>query len=185
MKISDSCREVFNKVVDSEEGWENYLKVYDCEVTDENYTAMQKEVSDSILGILSNAAIAIAEQKKLLQSAKTPQALQSAVKLIAVTGGNLLHAGVGMLTWAGNTLTKRDSAPCEDMQLLLHDASAAGSPALLYDSVMEDYVVADGYSKEANSYSSCVRGIHDEATAIKIFADKVRCGAAPEVVVKC
>lgn len=206
MNMSDSCRETINKVIDSDEGWENYLNVYDCDVTDANFEEVQKQVSDSIMGILANAAIAIAEQKKLLQSAKNPDALKSAVKLVAVTGGNLLHAGVGMLNWASNTLTRQDSAPQadgkfgsvvklgtgilgwagksltgdsaprEDVEVLFHDSDTVGSPALLFDHRMGDYLVAENYSEDSKSYSSCLRGLHDESTAVRIYADRLRSG---------
>ena len=188
--MDKSCRDTVNKILDSEEGWENYLDVYDCSVTDENFEAVQKDVSDSILGILANAAIAIAEQKKLLQSAKTPTALQSAVKLIAVTGGNLLHAGVGMLNWASNALTRRDSAPAStvnsnqpivvdsaprmDVEVLLNESAKNGKQcALLFDHAMGDYIVAADFNAANNSYKSALRGIRSEDSACRLFGDLV------------
>lgn len=106
-KIFDALFEGFG---DSKEGWENYLEVYD-----ENFEEMSKKVNDGVGTILANAAIAIAEQKKLLQSAKTPSALTAAIKLIAVTGGNLLNAGTNMLSWAGKQLPRRDSVVQEEI----------------------------------------------------------------------
>lgn len=108
MKLSDSEKALLYQIIEDVEdkfSWENYLEVYDGD-----FDSAMKDVNDSIGGALANAALAIAEQKKLLQSAKTPQALQTALKLIAVTGGNLLHAGSSLLSWMSRKLPQRDSA---------------------------------------------------------------------------
>ena len=110
MNLSDSERKVFDEILRKSgftsdgDGWENYLEVYD-----DNFSKMQKDVNDSIGAVLTNAALAIAEQKKLLQSAKNPTALTQAIKMIAITSGNLLNAGATMLSWMGKQLPKRDS----------------------------------------------------------------------------
>lgn len=64
------------------------------------------KVDDSLLSVLANAGIAIAEQKSLLKSAKTPEEVQTALKLIGVTTGNLLHASTSMLRWVGKNIHK-------------------------------------------------------------------------------
>ena len=74
-----------------------------------NFQGIQKGVNDSLGGLLMNAGMALAEQKKLLNSAKTPEALQTALKLIGVTAGNLAGASTRMLSWMGKQLPKRDS----------------------------------------------------------------------------
>lgn len=115
MKLSDSDKKLLDSMlegVEDNKGWENYLAVYDgasIPVTDSNFESLSEELGDSIGSILANAAISIAEQKKLLQSAKTPEALQTAIKLLAVTSGNLMHAGASMLSWMGKKLPQRDS----------------------------------------------------------------------------
>lgn len=76
------------------------------EINDSNFAFVSAEVNDSIFGILSNLGIAIAEQKKLLQTAKTPLALQNAIKALAVTSANLVNAGTNMLSWMGERLSR-------------------------------------------------------------------------------
>lgn len=115
MVLSDSEKELLDELLKGVEdkteksGWDNYLEVYDGD-----FGVALNDVNDSIGYILTNAALSIAEQKKLLQSAKNPKALQTALKLIAVTGGNLIHAGVSMLSWMGKKLPQRDSLPVND-----------------------------------------------------------------------
>lgn len=109
-RFADSISEL---VEDSKEGWENYLEVYD-----ENFESVSEDVNDSIGSLLANTALAIAEQKKLLQGAKTPSALTQAIKLIAVTGGNLMNAGASMLSWMGKQLPKRDAVANKGLDFL-------------------------------------------------------------------
>lgn len=78
-------------------------------ITNSNFVSVKSDLNDAIGGLLANVGISILEQKKLLQNAKTPLALQAAIKLLAVTGGNLLCAGTGMLSWLANSLPQRDS----------------------------------------------------------------------------
>lgn len=105
MKLTDSEKEYLSGLLgDSEEGWKNYLEVYD-----EKFDEALREVDDSIGSILANATISVLEQRRILQQAKTPSALVSALKLLAVTGGNLINAGTGVLKWMSTRFPHRDS----------------------------------------------------------------------------
>lgn len=107
MKLTDSEQKLLDEILDGVEDVtekSQYLKVYD-----ENFEELRKDVDDSVGTILANAAISIAEQKRLLQTANTPKALESALRLIAVTGGNLINAGAHILSWMGKQLPHRDS----------------------------------------------------------------------------
>lgn len=161
MKLNEGCKKMLDTVLNSDD-WESSLVDVDCVVNDDNFNSVQAEVRDSILGILSNAAISILEQKKLLQSAKTPSALQSALKLLAVTGGNLLHAGVSVLNWAGNSLSVHDSA---GVRVLLQDSNYA----LLRHSNLGDYSIVTNLDEATNTFVPVVRGIRSEKIAIEMF----------------
>lgn len=78
-------------------------------ISDDNFLEVSKDLNDGIGSILANTAIAIAEQKKLFQKAKTPSALAEAIKLLAVTSANLMNAGASMMSWMGKQLPQRDS----------------------------------------------------------------------------
>lgn len=84
--------------------------VDDCDepvlLNDSNFDSVKSEITDSLFGLLANVGLAVAEQKKLLQVANTPLGLQTAVKLMGVTVGNLLHASTSMLGWMGKVLSK-------------------------------------------------------------------------------
>jgi len=92
--------------------------VDDCDestlLNDSNFDSIKSEITDSLFGLLANAGLAVAEQKKLLQVANTPLGLQTAVKLMGVTVGNLLHASTSMLGWMGKVLSK-DEIMCDSV----------------------------------------------------------------------
>lgn len=100
-------------------------------VTEDNYKEILKDLNDGLGTVLANTAITIAEQKKLLQNAKTPSALASAIKAIAVTSGNLFHAGSSMLSWMGKKLPQRDSI--SDMKSVLKLSDNKNSYEILRD----------------------------------------------------
>lgn len=53
--------------------------VDDCDeptlLNDSNFDSVKSEITDSLFGLLANAGLAVAEQKKLLQVANTPLGL--------------------------------------------------------------------------------------------------------------
>lgn len=191
-KIFDA---MFERFEDSKEGWENYLEVYD-----NNFEEMSKKVNDGIGGILANAAIAIAEQKKLLQGAKTPSALTAAIKLIAVTGGNLLNAGTSMLSWASKQLPRRDSVEQEviadkggieflswlskklpkrdsvllsDCDLVMTYRDGERCYAMLHRKKTDDYALACDFT-DACDEVSVVGGFKDSASAFRELGEMLK-----------
>lgn len=174
MKLSDSEKALLDQIIEDAEdkfSWENYLEVYDGD-----FDLAMKDVNDSIGGALANAALAIAEQKKLLQSAKTPQALQTALKLIAVTGGNLLHAGSSLLSWMGRKLPQRDSAATEtyaslisdDYDMIVTDSDKAGRKyAVVHRKGMKDYVISCGYDAETGDFGTVFGGFKTSDAAVE------------------
>lgn len=174
MKLSDSEKALLDQIIEDAEdkfSWENYLEVYDGD-----FASAMKDVNDSIGGALANAALAIAEQKKLLQSAKTPQALQTALKLIAVTGGNLLHAGSSLLSWMGRKLPQRDSAATEtyanlisdDYDMVVTDSDKAGRTyAVVHRKGMKDYAISCGYDAETGDFGTVFGGFKTSDAAVE------------------
>jgi hypothetical protein len=174
MKLSDSEKALLDQIIEDAEdkfSWENYLEVYDGD-----FDSAMKDVNDSIGGALANAALAIAEQKKLLQSAKTPQALQTALKLIAVTGGNLLHAGSSLLSWMGRKLPQRDSAATEtyanlisdDYDMVVTDSDKAGRTyAVVHRKGMKDYAISCGYDAETGDFGTVFGGFKTSDAAVE------------------
>ena len=174
MKLSDSEKALLDQIIEDAEdkfSWENYLEVYDGD-----FDSAMKDVIDSIVGALANAALAIAEQKKLLQSAKTPQALQTALKLIAVTGGNLLHAGSSLLSWMGRKLPQRDSAATEtyanlisdDYDMVVTDSDKAGRTyAVVHRKGMKDYAISCGYDAETGDFGTVFGGFKTSDAAVE------------------
>lgn len=174
MKLSDSEKEILDQIldgVDDRTGWDNYLEVYDG-----NFDLALKDVNDSIGGALANAALVIAEQKKLLQSAKTPQALQTALKLIAVTGGNLLHAGSSMLSWMGKKLPQRDSCAAaqtyagivaDDYDMVAMDSDKSGRQyAVVHRKGIKDYAISCGYDAETGDFGTVFGGFKTSDAAV-------------------
>lgn len=93
------------------------------EITDSNFLAIKDDILGSLGSLLANASLSIIEQKKLLQSSRTPIGLQTALKLMGVTVGNLLHASTSMLGWMGKLLNKdeavMDAATAGDLEILI------------------------------------------------------------------
>lgn len=157
MTLNDSEKKLLDAMLagarDSEIGLKNYLEVYDG-----NFEAVSKSVNDGVIGMLANAGIAIAEQKKLLQSAKTPEALQNAIKLLAVTAGNLVSAGTGLLKWMGKQLPQRDSTDDVEVKDLgenygLGFLSWLGKRLPKRDSLLQDCDVVMGVSDGDANYA--------------------------------
>lgn len=176
MKLSDSEKEMLDQMLEGVEdsaGWDNYLEVYDGD-----FDRALKDVNESIGGALANAALAIAEQKKLLQSAKTPQALQTALKFIVVTGGNLLHAGTSLLSWMGKKLPQRDSVPAaqktyagivaDDYDMVMTDCDAKGRKyAVVHRKGIKDYAISCGYDAETGEFGKVFGGFKTSDAAVE------------------
>lgn len=140
-------------------------------ITDENYREISKDLSDGLGTVLANTAIAIAEQKKLFQKAKTPSALVEAIKAIAVTSGNLFHAGSSMLSWIGKKLPQRDSI--SDMKSVLKLSDNKNSYEILRDS-SDKLVVACNLNRETGLCDSIQCGFTTVEDALQAVYKTVK-----------
>lgn len=162
----------------------------EIEVTDSNFKSIQADLNDSIGGLLANLGIAIAEQKKLLQSAKTPLALQAVIKAIAVLSGNLMGAGTSMLSWMANKLPQRDSASVKDVdtekmgvgkvlskqgyEVNFQTLNGGTNYSILFRPVEGDFMLAIGYNNLTGDWDSGEYGFATFDLANSALADLLR-----------
>lgn len=139
-------------------------------ITDDNYREISKDLSDGLGGLLANAAISIAEQKRLLQKAKTPSALVSAIKAITVTSANLANAGAGLLSWLGNKLPRRDSL---DMDVVLHASDSKNTYEILRDS-SNSFAVAKNFDSQTGLFDSVKFGFTSADEALKSLGEFIK-----------
>lgn len=139
-------------------------------VTDENYKEISKDLNDGLGMMLANTAIAITEQKKLLQKAKTPSALVAAIKAIAVTSANLTNAGMGLMSWLGNKLPRRDSL---DMDVVLEAHDSKNTYEILRDS-SNSFAVLRNFDSKTGLFDSVKFGFTSADEALKSLGEFIK-----------